>query len=47
MRTAHSAVATSVGGTRKKADVGNRHFFAIFSQPIFGEVAEWLKAALC
>jgi hypothetical protein len=47
VRTAHSAVATSLGSTRKEVDVGNGQFFAIFSQLIFGEVAEWLKAALC
>jgi hypothetical protein len=32
---------------QKEVDVGNPQFFAIFSEPIFGEVAEWLKAALC
>jgi hypothetical protein len=32
---------------QKQVDVGNPQFFAIFSEPIFGEVAEWSKAALC
>jgi hypothetical protein len=34
-------------GASENADVGNGQFFAIFSQPILGEVAEWSKAALC
>src|SRR5438876_11788467 len=32
---------------RKEVAVGNPQFFAIFSTPVFGEVAVWSKAALC
>jgi hypothetical protein len=31
----------------RKLEIGKPKFFAIFSPQIFGEVAEWLKAALC
>jgi hypothetical protein len=31
----------------RKLEIGKPKFFAIFSPQVFGEVAEWSKAALC
>jgi hypothetical protein len=36
-----------VGVANRKLEIGKPKFFAIFSPKVFGEVAEWLKAALC
>jgi hypothetical protein len=42
-----SRVRDEAGVANRKLEIGKPKFFAIFSPQIFGEVAEWSKAALC
>jgi hypothetical protein len=42
-----SRTRDEVGVANRKLEIGKNRFFAIFSPQVFGEVAEWLKAALC
>ena len=42
-----SRALDEVGVGNRKLEIGKPKFFAIFSSQVFGEVAEWLKAALC
>jgi hypothetical protein len=42
-----SRARDDVGVGKRKLQIGNPKFFAIFSPQVFGEVAEWSKAALC
>ena len=42
-----SRARDEAGVANRKLEIGKRKFFAIFSAQVFGEVAEWLKAALC
>jgi hypothetical protein len=42
-----SRARDEVGVASRKLEIGKPKFFAIFSPKVFGEVAEWLKAALC
>ena len=42
-----SRARDEAGVGNRKLEIGKLKFFAIFSPQVFGEVAEWLKAALC